>query len=119
MNNKLNIDFRNPSVVRKLGIAALTKELGVVGMAYFIRQFDMGSGDYTAERDELLEGVTTMDEILEGVRKIAPEEENRADRQLKALKTFRQEIRACDEPLDSELDEIISQRVNIDREIDL
>jgi hypothetical protein len=69
MNGNTAIDFRNPSVIRKLGIAALTKELGAVGAAYFIRQFDTGSGDYTAERDKLLEGIT-MDEIIESVRKL-------------------------------------------------
>lgn len=69
MSGNAEINFRNPSVVRKLGIAALTKELGPVGMAYFIRQYDMGSGDYTAERDELLADIT-MEEALEGIRKI-------------------------------------------------
>jgi len=70
MNKTIN--FRNPGIVRKLGIAALTKELGAVGMAYFIRQFDMGSGDYTAEREELLDGITA-EEILESVRRIEAE----------------------------------------------
>jgi hypothetical protein len=69
MNSNAAVDFRNPSIIRKLGISALTKELGVVGAAYFIRQFETGSGDYTAERDKLLEGIT-MDEIIENVRKI-------------------------------------------------
>ena len=69
MNSSKTINFRNPGIVRKLGIAALTKELGAVGMAYFIRQFDTGSGDYTAERDELLDGIT-VDEILKSVREI-------------------------------------------------
>jgi hypothetical protein len=54
-------DFRNPSVIRKMGIDALTKELGAVGMAYFIRQFDMGEGDYTAQREQLHADVTMDD----------------------------------------------------------
>lgn len=61
MNGNPAIDFRNPSVVRKMGIDALTKELGPVGMAYFIRQFDMGEGDYTANREQLLADVTMED----------------------------------------------------------
>jgi hypothetical protein len=76
MNNNANIatiNFRNPGIVRKLGIAALTKELGVVGMAYFIRQFDAGSGDYTAERDEWLEGITA-EEILKSAYEIESNE---------------------------------------------
>jgi hypothetical protein len=61
------MDFRNPSVVRQKGMSALLKELGAVGTTYFIRQFDFGKGDYTAERDELLAGIT-IDEIIETVR---------------------------------------------------
>ena len=34
-----------------MGIQVLTKELGAVGMAYFISQFDRGEGDYTKERE--------------------------------------------------------------------
>ena len=67
MNKIMN--YRNQIIVRKLGIDALTKELGAVGMAYFIRQFDSGSGNYTDERDELLDGITA-DEILESIREI-------------------------------------------------
>lgn len=48
---------------RKSGIEALTKELGPVGMARFMRQYDSGTGDYTAEREELLAGIT-MDDVL-------------------------------------------------------
>ena len=32
-----------------------------VGMAHFIRQFDRGEGDYTTERDALLDGTTMED----------------------------------------------------------
>jgi len=45
----------------KQGIAALTKELGPVGMAYFIQQYDRVEGDYTAEREKLLSGYTMGD----------------------------------------------------------
>ena len=66
---KTSVDYKNPSVIRKLGIDALIKELGPVGMAYFIRQFDSGEGDYTAERDELLADIT-LDEVIENVKAI-------------------------------------------------
>jgi hypothetical protein len=62
MNANDTLELRNPSAIRKLGIAALTRELGAVGMAYFIRQFDRGEGDYTKERDALLADMT-MDDI--------------------------------------------------------
>ena len=61
MNGNLAIDYRNPSVVRRLGVQALVKELGPVGMAYFFRQFGLGDGDYTEEREQLLEGITMED----------------------------------------------------------
>jgi len=62
MNSNIAMDFRNPSLIRKLGIEALTKELGAVGMAYFIRQFDRGEGNYTIDREQLLADVT-MDDV--------------------------------------------------------
>jgi hypothetical protein len=54
-------DYRNPNLIRKLGIKALTKELGPVGMACFIRLFDHGEGDYTKERHAVLDKITIED----------------------------------------------------------
>lgn len=51
----------NPAMLRQAGLEALTKALGPVGMIRFIRQFEQGSGDYTAEREKLLAGVTMED----------------------------------------------------------
>ena len=45
------------------------KELGTVGATYFIRQFSVGHGDYTAERDKILRDIT-LDEIIKNVHKI-------------------------------------------------
>jgi len=61
------IDFRNPTIVRNVGVSALKKELGIVGTSYFMRQFNVGKGDYTAEREELLRDISS-DEIAEGIR---------------------------------------------------
>ena len=69
MNGNTTIDFRNPTLVRKVGMSALKKELGTAGTAYFIRQFSTGHGDYTAERKKLLAGIT-LDEIIRNVREI-------------------------------------------------
>jgi len=57
----LAIDYNNPVALRKAGLEALAKELGPLGMALFILQYDNGYGDYTEERDELLKGVTLED----------------------------------------------------------
>ena len=69
MNGNTAIDYRNPVIIRRLGIEALAKELGPVGMAYFIQQFDRGEGDYTAEHQALLSDLT-MEEALRDLQKI-------------------------------------------------
>jgi len=58
----------NLSAIRERGFNALTKELGPSGMAIFIRQFENGSGDYTAERERLFENLT-IDDIVAGIKK--------------------------------------------------
>lgn len=50
--------------IRQAGLEALYRELGPVGMVRFLQQFENGSGDYTAERAELL-GNSTVAEIVE------------------------------------------------------
>jgi len=35
----------SPSILRKLGLEALTKALGPVGMARFLQQFETGMGN--------------------------------------------------------------------------
>ncbi|QFS47411.1 hypothetical protein [Nostoc sphaeroides] len=49
--------------IRQLGIEALTKALGPAGMARFMQQLGLGSGDYTRDRDQIL-GNPTIDEIF-------------------------------------------------------
>ncbi len=49
--------------IRRLGVEALTKALGPAGMARFMQQFEMGSGDYTRDRDQIL-GDITLEEIF-------------------------------------------------------
>ena len=56
--DNLAIDFNNPVMLRKAGVVALAKELGPLGMALFMRQFETGYGDYTEERDEWLSKLT-------------------------------------------------------------
>ena len=59
--NNIAIDYNNPVAVRKAGLDALTKELGPLGMALFMLQFDVGYGNYTEERDDILKNVTLED----------------------------------------------------------
>lgn len=52
--------------IRRAGLEALHRELGPVGMVRFLQQFENGSGDYTAERAELL-GNPTLAEIVKAL----------------------------------------------------
>jgi len=67
MNNPA-IDYRNPVMLRKMGVEALSKALSPVDMAYFLRQYEIGEGDYTQERGEVLKDFTT-ESILAGIGK--------------------------------------------------
>lgn len=53
-------------IIRKRGIDILTKELGPVGMAYFIQQYDKGDGDYTKERQEMFKNIS-IDEVIDTI----------------------------------------------------
>lgn len=59
--NNLAIDYNDPVAIRRIGIEVLTKELGPVGMALFMRKYDKGYGNYTEERDELLKDMSAED----------------------------------------------------------
>jgi len=61
------INFRDPATVRKVGMEALMEKLGVVGTVYFMRQFTPGYGNYTEERETLLDGITN-EEILADIK---------------------------------------------------
>lgn len=58
----------SPDEIRKVGIEALAKTLGPIGMVHFLQQFDTGTGDYTQEREQWL-GEMTIDDILKGIEK--------------------------------------------------
>lgn len=40
--------------IRLIGLRALSRDLGPVGLARFLQQFETGQGDYTAERHRWL-----------------------------------------------------------------
>lgn len=54
--------------IRKIGIDALAKSLGPIGMVRFIQSFDLGSGDYTKERSQWLN--QSMNEIVNEIKRI-------------------------------------------------
>lgn len=61
----MDVQTLNPTIVRKTGLEALAKALGPVGMVRFLQQFEIGSGDYTRERKQLLEGMSVESIIKE------------------------------------------------------
>jgi len=53
--------------IRRAGIEALRRELGVVGMVRFLQQFETGHGDYTAERRQFV-GTIGVRALAEQIR---------------------------------------------------
>lgn len=43
-----------PEKIRRVGLEALSKALGPVGMVRFLQQFEMGEGNYTSDRKRWL-----------------------------------------------------------------
>ena len=62
MSTNPNSRTLSPNELRQIGIDALIKNLGPLGMVRFIQQFDTGRGDYTKERAALLDSVS-LDKI--------------------------------------------------------
>ncbi|MBC7320715.1 hypothetical protein H5T89_08715 [bacterium] len=60
-----------PIAIRKLGIEAIAKELGPVGMIRFLQQYETGYGNYTKERESLLrdEDIKSVIEKIKELRK--------------------------------------------------
>ncbi|MCP4137347.1 MAG: hypothetical protein GY754_40645 [bacterium] len=52
--------------IRQLGTEVLMRELGPVGMIRFFQQFELGSGDYSKDRKEILkdESVESLSEKI-------------------------------------------------------
>lgn len=51
--------------IRHHGLEALKRELGVVGTARFLQQFEMGRGDYAVERHEWQDKLTVEDVVAQ------------------------------------------------------
>ncbi len=57
----MNAQMMTPQQIRVAGLAALTLELGLVGMIRFMQQSEMGQGDYSSERHQWLDPYTVDD----------------------------------------------------------
>jgi len=50
--------------IRLIGLEALSRELGPIGMIRFLQQFETGHGDYSSERHQWLDRLS-VDELLD------------------------------------------------------
>jgi hypothetical protein len=57
----MNIQTMTPQQIRVAGMAALSRELGMVGMIRFMQQFEMGQGDYSRDRHQWLDQYSVAD----------------------------------------------------------
>jgi hypothetical protein len=66
-NGEMNTQMMTLEQIRAAGMAALTRELGVVGMVRFMQQFETGQGDYSKDRHQWLDG-QDVDTIAKRIR---------------------------------------------------
>ena len=64
-----------PEALRIAGIDALRRELGAAGMARFLQQFEVGSGNYTANRWEWLQADADVDSLMTAIQQEVPEQD--------------------------------------------
>jgi hypothetical protein len=57
-----------PIEINRIGYTALMDALGFDGMIRFLRQFELGQGDYTTERRQWLDTVS-LEEIFRDIEK--------------------------------------------------
>ena len=63
----MNVQMMTPQQIRVAGLAAFSRELGLVGMIRFMQQFEMGQGDYSKDRHQWLDKYT-VDDIAKRAR---------------------------------------------------
>jgi hypothetical protein len=63
----MNVQMMTPQQIRMAGLAALSRELGLVGMIRFMQQFEMGQGDYSKDRHQWLDQYS-VDDIAKVIR---------------------------------------------------
>ena len=54
--------------IRLVGLRALSRDLGAVGLVRFLQQFETGDGDYTADRARWL-GERTAQELAQEIER--------------------------------------------------
>jgi hypothetical protein len=67
-----------PESLRQAGLDALRRDLGVAGMVRFLQQFEMGSGDYTAERWRWLAADAEVESLAKTITSSKPRKTRRS-----------------------------------------
>ena len=62
----ISSDVVTLEIERSTGLQALTQALGPVGLVRFLQQFELGQGDYTAERHRWL-GSDTVEGLIQEI----------------------------------------------------
>ena len=75
----MNVQMMTPQQIRVAGLAALSRELGLVGMIRFMQQFEIGQGDYSTDRHQWLDRYT-VDDIVQMVQEKKPTYKTRKKR---------------------------------------
>ena len=63
----MSVNLTDAAELRRVGLDALHRALGPVGMLRFLMQFERGHGNYSEDRHEWLDH-ETVDSIMEGIR---------------------------------------------------
>lgn len=61
------VNYRTESKIQQLGIEAIRKGIGVVGLIRFMQQFDKGHGDYVKDRQHWQKDYT-VDTLVEAMK---------------------------------------------------
>ncbi|OGF52638.1 MAG: hypothetical protein A2Z21_05060 [Candidatus Fraserbacteria bacterium RBG_16_55_9] len=61
----MRLQEASPAQIRERGLEVLAKALGPIGMVRFLQQFEMGSGNYTRDRERWLKDVTVGGAMME------------------------------------------------------
>jgi len=67
----MNVQIKPINQLNKTATQVLIKEMGVVDTLRFLSQFQVGTGDYTVERQQLFQGMS----VKEIIREIKAQEE--------------------------------------------
>lgn len=70
----INVDQMTPVEIQKAGLTVLAQELGAVGFVRFIQQYELGKGNYTKDRHQWLDQLSSGD-----VLRLIEEEQNNLD----------------------------------------